>query len=112
MKELSINILKLVLVWAIVVLFVATCGRSAYANHVHPHGELALIGYNNEGAYSPLRAFFMRYISMHPHVMVGLDRNTFACAGYLHYQSINPIQPRHPHLIVNGKALILNEGAH
>lgn len=74
--------------------------------------ELALIGYNNEGAYSPLRAFFMRYISMHPHVMVGLDGNTYGCAGYLHYQSINPIQPRHPHLIVNGKALILNEGAH
>lgn len=74
--------------------------------------KLALIGYNNEGAYSPLRAFFMRYISMHPHVMVGLDGNTYGCAGYLHYQSINPIQPRHPHLIVNGKALILNEGAH
>lgn len=73
--------------------------------------ELALIGYNNEGAYSPLWAFFMRYISMHSHVMVGLDGNTYGCAGYLHYQSINPLQPRHPHLIVNGKALILNEGA-
>ena len=31
MKELSINILKLIVVWAIVVLFVATYGRSAYA---------------------------------------------------------------------------------
>ena len=92
-------------------LLVALRNFRGYDCRVHPHGELALIGYNNEGAYSPLRAFFMRYISMHPHVMVGLDGNTYGCAGYLHYQSINPIQPRHPHLIVNGKALI-NEGAH
>ena len=63
MKELSINILKLIVVWAIVVLFVATYGRSAYANGVHPHGELALVGYNSL-AHSPLYGlFFVRILS-------------------------------------------------
>ena len=92
-------------------LLVALRNFRGYDCRVHPHGELALIGYNNEGAYSPLRAFFMRYISMHPHVMVGLDRNTFECAGNLLSLSINPVQPRHPHLIVNGKAP-KSKGAH
>ena len=73
--------------------------------------KLALVGYISKGAYSPLRAFFMRNISMHPHVMVGLDRNTFECAGNLLSLSINPVQPRHPHLIVNGKAP-KSKGAH
>lgn len=31
MKTLSINLLKLILVWAITVLIIASCGRSAYA---------------------------------------------------------------------------------
>ena len=63
MKELSINILKLIVVWAIVVLFVASYGRSAYSNTVHPHDELALVGYILRGAQSE-RAFFVRILSM------------------------------------------------
>ena len=54
--------------------------------------RLALIGYNNEGAYSPLRAFFMRKISMHPHRYVELGRDTFGCAGYLLLRSANPFK--------------------
>ena len=30
--------------------------------------KLALVGYISKGAYSPLRAFFMRKISMLPHL--------------------------------------------
>ena len=66
--------------------------------------ELALTGYNYEGAYSPLRAFFMRKISMLSHVMVKLERDTFECAGSLCCLSTNPFQLCHPHLVVNGKA--------
>ena len=51
---------------------------------------LALAGYNVKGAYSPLRAFFMRKISMHPHRYVELGRDTFGCAGYLLHRSANP----------------------
>ena len=110
MKELSINILKLIVVWAIVVLFVASYGRSAYSNTVHPHDELALVGYILRGAQSE-RAFFVRTISMRSHVMAKLERDIFICAGNLVDLSTNPFQLCHPHLVVNGKAPKL-QGAH
>ena len=111
MKELSINILKLIVVWAIVVLFVATYGRSAYANGVHPHGELALVGYNSSLDALSERAFFVREISMRSHVMAKLEGDTFECAGFLCSLSTNPFQLCHPHLVVNGKAPTY-KGAH
>ncbi|TCB38170.1 hypothetical protein E0H82_00840 [Acinetobacter sp. ANC 4910] len=112
MKELFHNPLKLFLVWVITVFLVASYGRFAYAYGVHPHGELALVGYYYKGAYSPLRAFFMRYISMRLHiVMAELEGDTFECAGFLCSQSTNPFQFCHPHLVVNGKAPIY-KGAH
>jgi hypothetical protein len=74
--------------------------------------KLALVGYNVIGAYSPLRAFFVRKISMHSHFMVKLERDTFECAGYLLHLSTNPFQLCHPHLVVNGKAPNLVIGAH
>ena len=113
MKNLSINLLKLFSVCAITVFLVASCGRSAYANGVHPHGELALVGYNYEGAYSPNRAFFMRYLSMRSHVMVELEGDTFECAGFLCSLSTNPFQLCHlNYLVVIGKASIDSLGAH
>ena len=66
--------------------------------------KLALVGYTYTSAYSPLRAFFMRKISMLSHVMVKLERDTFECAGSLCCLSTNPFQLCHPHLVVNGKA--------
>ncbi|WP_343597740.1 hypothetical protein [Acinetobacter sp.] len=74
--------------------------------------KLALVGYIVKGAYSPLRAFFMRYFSMRSHVMVKLERDTFECAGFLLRLSTNPFQLCHPHLVVNGKAPNLVKGAH
>lgn len=113
MKDLSINLLRLFLVWAITVFILASCGRFAYPKSVHPHGELALAGYkDNIGAYSPHRAFFMRNISMRSHVMAELERDTFMCAGSLCCLSANPFQPRHHYLAVIGKASIKNIGAH
>ena len=104
MKNLSINLLKLCLVWAITVFLVASCTKPSYANSVHPHGELALVGYTYTSAYSPLRAFFMRKISMLSHVMVKLERDTFECTGILLSLSSNPFQLCHHHLEVIGKA--------
>ncbi len=74
--------------------------------------KLALVGYTVIGAYSPLRAFFMRKISMHSHFMVKLERDIFGCAGNLLRLSTNPFQLCHPHLVVNGKAPNLVIGAH
>ena len=111
MKELSINILKLIVVWAIVVLFVASYGRSAYSNTVHPHDELALVGYILRGAQSE-RAFFVRTISMRSHVMAKLEGEAFALASFLYYWSTNPFQLCHlNYLVVIGKAPT-NSGAH
>ena len=111
MKNPPLNLLKLFLVRTITVFLVASDRRFAYANGVHPHGELALVGYNYEGAYSPNRAFFMRYLSMRSHVMVELEGDTFECAGFLCSLSTNPFQLCHPHLVVNGKAPTY-KGAH
>ena len=113
MKDLSINLLRLFLVWAITVFILASCGRFAYPKSVHPHGELALAGYkDNIGAYSPHRAFFMRNISMRSHVMAELERDTFECVGIRLSLSTNPFQLCHPHLVVNGKAPLDSNGAH
>jgi hypothetical protein len=92
------------LILGIFILGLESCHLPSYAKGVHPHGELALVGYTYTSAYSPLRAFFMRKISMRSHVMVKLERDTFECAGSLCCLSTNPFQLCHPHLVVNGKA--------
>ena len=73
--------------------------------------ELALAGYKVKGAYSPLRAFFMRKISMHPHRYVELGRDTFGCAGYLLLRSANPFKLHTNHLAVICEAPKLVKGA-
>ena len=114
MKELSINILKLIVVWAIVVLFVATYGRSAYAKGVHPHGELALVGYEYSAHTVRLMGFFcMRNLSMRSHVMAKLEGDAFERASDLESLSTNPFQLCHPHyLVVIGRASNNSLGAH
>ena len=73
--------------------------------------KLALVGYISKGAYSPLRAFFMRSNSMRSHFMVKLEGDIFGCAGFLCSQSTNPFQLCHHYLTVIGKASI-SLGAH
>ena len=73
--------------------------------------ELALAGYKVKGAYSPLRAFFMRKISMHPHRYVELGRDIFGCAGFLCSQSVNLLRLHTNHLTVICEAPIY-KGAH
>ena len=74
--------------------------------------KLVLADYELVSAYSPLRAFFMRNISMRSHVMVKLERDIFICAGILTSLSANPFQLCHPYLAVIGKALKQSLGAH
>lgn len=73
--------------------------------------ELALTGYNYEGAYSPLWAFFMRKISMLLLLYVELGRDTFECAGSLCSQSVNLLKLHTNHLTVTCVALNY-KGAH
>ena len=74
--------------------------------------ELALVGYYYKGAYSPLRAFFVRNTSMRSHVMAKLERDIFGCAGFLTSLSVNPFQLCHHYLTVIGKASKQSLGAH
>ncbi|OTG71401.1 hypothetical protein B9T38_09005 [Acinetobacter sp. ANC 4218] len=113
MKDLPLNILKLFLAWAIAVFLVASYGRSAYANSVHPHDELALVGYEYSAHTVRLMGFFcMRNISMRSHVMAELEGEAFALASHLSYWSTNPFQLCHlNYLVVIGKAPT-NSGAH
>lgn len=74
--------------------------------------ESALTGCNVKGAYSPLRAFFMRNFSMRPHRYVELGRDTFECAGYLLRRSVNPFKLHTNHLTVICEAPSLVKGAH
>ncbi|WP_373683679.1 hypothetical protein [Acinetobacter sp. YH1901134] len=111
--DLCLNLLKLALVWVISVFLVASCGRSAYANDVHQKAdELALVGYKFSNGVQSARAFFVRKISMHSHVMAELERDTFECAGNRLSLSTNPFRLRHPHLVVNGEAPLKSSGAH
>ena len=76
--------------------------------------RLALVGYKfSNGAQSAYRAFFVRNISMHPHIFMGkLERDTFGCAGIRLSLSTNPFQLLRPHLVVNGEAPLNSNGAH
>ncbi|WP_134817620.1 hypothetical protein [Acinetobacter calcoaceticus] len=96
-------------------ILLASCHVPSYAKSVQQKAVgLALVGYKcNKGAQSAYRAFFVRNISMRSHIfMAKLERDTFGCAGFLCSLSTNPFQLCHPHLVVNGKALLKNEGAY
>ena len=109
--DLCLNLLKLFLVRTITVFLVASDRRFAYAKGVHPHGELALVGYNSL-AHSPLYGLFLCVFSPLMRFMVRLEGDTFGCAGNLTDQSTNPFQLCHPHLVVNGKASKQSLGVH
>lgn len=83
-----------------------------YSALVHPHGELALVGYSYTSAYSPLRAFFMRNISMRSHFMAKLERDIFICAGSCVPvdQPFSALPPNY--LVVIGRASLSTQGAH
>lgn len=74
--------------------------------------ELALVGYEYTSAYSPLRAFFMRKISMLLHLYGEAGEGHLRMCGSLVYLSTNPFQLCHPHLVVTGKAPKQTQGAH
>ena len=101
-----------VILWFMAVILVASCTHESYANTIHPHGELALTGYNSIGAQSASSGFFVRNISMRSHFMAKLERDTFECAGILLSLSVNPFQLCHHYLTVIGKASIQSIGAH
>lgn len=103
MKTILLNVIKLVSIWFITVILLASCGLPAYAKHVHQKAdELALVGYQNSAGVQYINT--VRNISMHLHFMAELERDTLACAGDLLNLSTNPFQLCHPHLVVNGKA--------
>lgn len=63
--------------------------------------KLALAGYNSQQAYSSIRTFFVRNISMRPHIhYVELGRDIFGCAGHLLSLSANPFKLHTNHLAV------------
>ena len=101
-----------VILWFMAVILVASCSNESYAKTVHPHGELALTGYNLQGAQSASSGFFVRNISMRSHFMAKLERDTFECASFFDDLSTNPFQLCHPYLVVNGKAPLKSNGAH
>lgn len=111
--DLCLNLLKLFLVRTITVFLVASCTKPSYAYGVHPHGELALVGYYQLAHTVRLVGFFcMCIFSMRSHVMAKLEGDTFECASLLIDWSTNPFQLCHPHLVVNGKASKNQLGVH
>ena len=89
--------------------------KALYPKHVQQKAVgLALVGYNYQSAYSPLRAFFVRNISMHSHIsMAKLERDIFICASFFDGLSTNPFQLCHlNYLVVIGKALLIIKGVH
>ena len=114
-KDLFLDFLKGLLMgicFIVLCLILASVSSSVYSKTVHPHGELALVGYQFSLGAQSERAFFVRYISMRSHVMAELERDIFICAGNLVSLSTNPFQLCHPHLVVIGRASINSLGAH
>ena len=114
MKELSINILKLIVVWAIVVLFVATYGRSAYANGVHPHGELALVGYEYTGTQSASNAVFLCAKSFSVRYFMVRLKGTLSSVPVTCITGRPTLSALPPKLLGRntGRAFVINTGAH
>ena len=115
MKNLFFDLIKGLLMgicFVVICLILASIKSSVYSKTVHPHGELALVGYQFSLGAQSERAFFVRYISMRSHVMAELERDTFECVGIRLSLSTNPFQLCHPHLVVNGKAPLDSNGAH
>ena len=115
MKDLFLDLIKGFLMgicFVVICLILASVNSSVYSKTVHPHDELALVGYQFSLGAQSERAFFVRYISMRSHVMAELERDIFICAGNLVSLSTNPFQLCHPHLVVIGRASINSLGAH
>ncbi|NNP72684.1 hypothetical protein A7P53_08900 [Acinetobacter defluvii] len=76
------------------IFLIASCSKPSYANGVRCKiTELALTGYKLRGVYSAQSGFFVRKISMRPHICyVELGRDTFECAGNLVVLSVNPFK--------------------
>jgi hypothetical protein len=114
-KDLFFDLIKGLLMgicFVVICLILASVNSSVYSKTVHPHDELALVGYQFSLGAQSERAFFVRYISMRSHVMAELERDIFICAGNLVSLSTNPFQLCHPHLVVIGRASINSLGAH
>ncbi|QOW47936.1 MULTISPECIES: hypothetical protein [Acinetobacter] len=75
--------------------------------------KLALAGYKFSLGVQSVRAFFVRNISMRPHICyVELGRDIFGCAGNLVSLSANPFRLHTNHLAVICEAPFNTLGAH
>ncbi len=74
--------------------------------------ESVLVDCEYTSAYSPLRAFFMRKISMLQHIYGEVGEGHLRMCRALVYLSTNPFQLCHHHLVVIGKAPVKTQGAY
>ena len=111
-KSIPVFLIPITLNLGIFIVGLESCHEPRYANGVHPHGELALVGYLSL-AHIVRFGLFLCVIPLCVSIfMVKLEGDTFECAGTLVSQSTNPLWLCHPHLVVNGKASINSLGAH
>lgn len=108
------NTVSLILHEMLLLFLVASCSNPSYATVVQQKAVgLALVGYEYTSAYSPLRTFFMRNISMHSHLNGEAGEGHFRVCRFLVYLSTNPFQLCHlNYLVVIGKAPKQTQGAH
>jgi hypothetical protein len=103
---------NLSLITFVCLIAVASCSKPTYASSVHPHGGLALAGYNSIAHMPRLKAVFLCVPFGIRLSMVKLEGDAFARAGILSSQSANPFQLCHHYLAVIGKASNHSIGAH
>ena len=114
MKKFSLRFFKLFLVWAITVFLVASCGRSAYANGVHPHGELALVGYEYTGIQSASNAVFLCAKSFSVRYFMVRLKGTLSSVPVTCITGRPTLSALPPKLLGRntGRAFVINTGAH
>lgn len=111
MKRLLKN-LSFVTCIFLIAFILATISSSAYSNHVlHKADEPVLTDCKIQTAHKLNKLIFVCNISMRPHFMAKLERDTFECAGNRLNLSVNPFQLCHHQLTVIGKAPKKSNGA-
>ncbi len=82
------------------------CTNPAYALPVQPHVGSGLVASNQIAHIPRLNAVFLCAPFSYTLVMVWLNGEAFAPAGFLFDLSTNPVQSNHPYLVVRGSASI------
>lgn len=117
MKREFLDLIQYLLLGACFAIFcfaLATSSRSTYANRVHPHGELALVGYEYTGTQSASNAVFLCAKSFSVRYFMVRLKGTLSSVPVTCITGRPTLSALPPKLLGRntGRAFVINTGAH